>query len=73
MSFFAVINQTFLSPFLSLSPLVRLQIIFDGFTVGRFDEGLADNDFETTDSSLMSTTGTELPGCPDGFMQVRVR
>jgi hypothetical protein len=47
-----------------------LQIIFDGFTVGRFDEGNADNDFETTDASVMSS-GTELPGCPDGFMQVR--
>lgn len=47
------------------------QIIFDGFTVGRFDEGVADSDFETTDASLMlSTSGAELPGCPDGFMQV---
>lgn len=48
-----------------------LQIIFDGFTVGRFDEGLVDNDFDTTDASLITSTG-ELPGCPDGFMQVRV-
>lgn len=40
--------------------------------MGRFDEGLADNDFDTTDGSLMlSASGTELPGCPDGFMQVR--
>lgn len=50
---------------------VTPQIIFDGFTVGRFDEGIADNDFETTDASLMlSSSGAELPGCPDGFMQV---
>lgn len=53
-------------------PIVIPQIIFDGFTVGRFDEGNADNDFETTDASLMlSSSGAELPGCPDGFMQVR--
>lgn len=51
--------------------LYLFQIIFDGFTVGRFDEGNADNDFETTDVSLMSTSGSDLPGCPDGFMQVR--
>jgi hypothetical protein len=50
--------------------LYHSQIIFDGFTVGRFDEGNADNDLETTDASVMSS-GTELPGCPDGFMQVR--
>lgn len=53
--------------------IVTLQIIFDGFTVGRFDEGVADNEFETTDVSLMlSSSGAELPGCPDGFMQVRL-
>lgn len=54
-----------------ISNVVTPQIIFDGFTVGRFDEGIADNEFETTDVSLMlSAAGAELPGCPDGFMQV---
>lgn len=48
------------------------QIIFDGFTVGRFDEGVADGDLESTDVSVMlATSGAELPGCPDGFMQVK--
>lgn len=46
---------------LSLSSLARFlytQIIFDGFTVGRYDEGLDDND-EATDTSLMSASGSE--------------
>lgn len=59
---------------MTLNPVSNIavsQIIFDGFTVGRFDEGIADNEFETTDVSLMlSASGAELPGCPDGFMQV---
>lgn len=49
--------------------LLYFQIIFDGFKVGRFDEGLADNELETPDGGSMTSTG-ELPGCPDGFMQV---
>lgn len=38
--------------------LTFTQIIFDGFTVGRYDEGLDDNDF-ATDTSLMSASGNE--------------
>ncbi|XP_055708213.1 uncharacterized protein LOC129804698 [Phlebotomus papatasi] len=45
-----------------------VQIIFDGFSVGRFDEGLVDGDGDTLDTSL-SPSG-ELPGCPEGFMQL---
>lgn len=45
-----------------------LQIIFDSFTVGRFDEGMVDTDVDGYETSL-SPTG-ELPGCPEGFMQV---
>jgi len=45
-----------------------LQIIFDGFTVGRFDEGMVDTDVDGYETNL-SPTG-ELPGCPEGFMQV---
>lgn len=44
------------------------QIIFDGFTVGRFDEGMVDTDVDGYETNL-SPTG-ELPGCPEGFMQV---
>jgi hypothetical protein len=36
--------------------------------VGRFDEGLVDNDLDTVESST-SMMG-DLPGCPEGFMQV---
>ena len=36
-----------------------MQIIFDGFTVGRYDEGLEEHDFEATDTSLMSASGTD--------------
>uniref|UniRef100_A0A182Y387 Uncharacterized protein n=1 Tax=Anopheles stephensi TaxID=30069 RepID=A0A182Y387_ANOST len=42
-------------------------IIFDKFTVGRFDEGLIDPDMDSSDASL--TSGGDLPGCPEGFMQ----
>lgn len=43
---------------------VLQQIIFDGFTVGRYDEGTDDNDFETTDTTtLMSASGTEACKC----------
>ncbi|XP_070492853.1 uncharacterized protein [Chironomus tepperi] len=45
-----------------------VQIIFDGFTVGRYDEGLEEHDFEATDTSLMSASGTD--ACPDGYMQL---
>ncbi|KAL9905570.1 uncharacterized protein ACN2A1_005348 isoform 2-T2 [Glossina fuscipes fuscipes] len=45
-----------------------VQIIFDSFTVGRFDEGMVDTDVDGYETSL-SPTG-ELPGCPEGFMQV---
>ncbi|XP_055843991.1 uncharacterized protein LOC129910587 [Episyrphus balteatus] len=45
-----------------------VQIIFDGFTVGRFDEGLVDSDIDGFDSNF-SPSG-ELPGCPEGFMQL---
>lgn len=45
-----------------------LQIIFDGFSVGRFDEGLIDSDSDSSDMSLSSFG--DLPGCPEGFMQV---
>lgn len=44
------------------------KIIFDGFTVGRFDEGMVDTDVDGYETNL-SPTG-ELPGCPEGFMQV---
>lgn len=44
------------------------QIIFDSFTVGRFDEGMVDIDVDGYETSL-SPNG-ELPGCPEGFMQV---
>lgn len=42
-------------------PSQRPQIIFDGFTVGRYDEGSDDNnnDFETVDTGLLSAGGTE--------------
>lgn len=36
-----------------------MQIIFDGFTVGRYDEGLEEHEFEATDTSLMSASGTD--------------
>ncbi|XP_035784702.1 uncharacterized protein LOC118462806 [Anopheles albimanus] len=45
-----------------------VQIIFDKFTVGRFDEGLIDPDMDSSDASL--TLGGDLPGCPEGFMQL---
>ncbi|KAH8261683.1 hypothetical protein KR044_013262 [Drosophila immigrans] len=45
-----------------------VQIIFDGFTVGRFDEGMVDTDVDGYETNL-SPTG-ELPGCPEGFMQL---
>ncbi|XP_001841887.2 uncharacterized protein LOC6031035 isoform X2 [Culex quinquefasciatus] len=45
-----------------------VQIIFDRFTVGRFDEGLIDPDLDSSDASL--TSGGDLPGCPEGFMQL---
>ncbi|XP_055602820.1 uncharacterized protein LOC129751377 isoform X2 [Uranotaenia lowii] len=45
-----------------------VQIIFDKFTVGRFDEGLIDPDMDSNDASL--TSGGDLPGCPEGFMQL---
>ncbi|XP_055387186.1 uncharacterized protein LOC129615828 [Condylostylus longicornis] len=45
-----------------------VQIIFDGFTVGRFDEGMVDPDADGIDSSFSSIG--ELPGCPEGFMQL---
>ncbi|XP_055538811.1 uncharacterized protein LOC129726149 [Wyeomyia smithii] len=45
-----------------------VQIIFDKFTVGRFDEGLIDPDMDSSDTSL--TSGGDLPGCPEGFMQL---
>ncbi|KNC30893.1 hypothetical protein FF38_09290 [Lucilia cuprina] len=45
-----------------------VQIIFDSFTVGRFDEGMVDTDVDGYETSL-SPTG-ELPGCPEGFMQL---
>ncbi|XP_058065903.1 uncharacterized protein LOC131215530 [Anopheles bellator] len=45
-----------------------VQIIFDKFTVGRFDEGLIDPDMDSSDASL--TMGGDLPGCPEGFMQL---
>ncbi|XP_030374233.1 uncharacterized protein LOC115623825 [Scaptodrosophila lebanonensis] len=45
-----------------------VQIIFDGFTVGRFDEGMVDTDVDGYEANL-SPTG-ELPGCPEGFMQL---
>lgn len=45
------------------------QIIFDAFSVGRFDEGLVDSDSDSSDTSLTSLG--DLPGCPEGFMQVR--
>ncbi|XP_061498537.1 uncharacterized protein LOC1276733 [Anopheles gambiae] len=45
-----------------------VQIIFDKFTVGRFDEGLIDPDMDSSDASL--TSGGDLPGCPEGFMQL---
>lgn len=48
--------------------LATQQIIFDGFTVGRFDEGMVDTDVDGYETNL-SPTG-ELPGCPEGFMQV---
>lgn len=45
-----------------------VQIIFDKFTVGRFDEGLIDPDADSSDAGL--TSGGDLPGCPEGFMQL---
>ncbi|XP_021696516.1 uncharacterized protein LOC5563894 [Aedes aegypti] len=45
-----------------------VQIIFDKFTVGRFDEGLIDPDADSNDAGL--TSGGDLPGCPEGFMQL---
>ncbi|XP_055632002.1 uncharacterized protein LOC129771902 [Toxorhynchites rutilus septentrionalis] len=45
-----------------------VQIIFDRFTVGRFDGGLIDPDMDSSDASL--TSGGDLPGCPEGFMQL---
>lgn len=50
--------------------IIFFQIIFDGFSVGRFDEGLIDSDTDSADISL-STIG-DLPGCPEGFMQVNI-
>lgn len=46
----------------------HFQIIFDGFTVGRFDEGLVDSEAEGYEANFNPTS--ELPGCPEGFMQV---
>lgn len=48
--------------------LFSFQIIFDGFSVGRFDEGVVDGESDATEASL--TPSGELPGCPEGFMQV---
>lgn len=45
------------------------QIIFDGFSVGRFDEGLLDTDSDRNESHYANHIG-DLPGCPEGFMQV---
>ncbi|XP_018785466.1 PREDICTED: uncharacterized protein LOC108966827 [Bactrocera latifrons] len=45
-----------------------VQIIFDSFTVGRFDEGMVDSDVEGYESNV-NPVG-ELPGCPEGFMQL---
>lgn len=47
---------------------IFFQIIFDGFSVGRFDEGVVDGESDATEASL--TLSGELPGCPEGFMQV---
>lgn len=47
---------------------ISFQIIFDAFSVGRFDEGLIDSDSDSSDNSLSSMG--DLPGCPEGFMQV---
>lgn len=49
--------------------LFFLQIIFDGFSVGRFDEGLLDSDSDRNESHYSNHIG-DLPGCPEGFMQV---
>lgn len=49
------------------------QIIFDGFSVGRFDEGLLDGDAERESTNPISHLHMgDLPGCPEGFMQVRL-
>ncbi|KAG4071236.1 hypothetical protein HA402_008971 [Bradysia odoriphaga] len=45
-----------------------VQIIFDAFSVGRFDEGLIDADSDSGDTTLTSLG--DLPGCPEGFMQL---
>lgn len=47
---------------------IHFQIIFDGFTVGRFDEGLVDSDGDGYEANFSPTS--DLPGCPEGFMQV---
>lgn len=49
--------------------LFFLQIIFDGFSVGRFDEGLLDSETDRNESHYSNHIG-DLPGCPEGFMQV---
>lgn len=47
-----LINSTF---FLSR----KIQIIFDGFTVGRYNEGLDDNDFDSDRRLMTAAGGTE--------------
>lgn len=46
---------------------LSFQIIFDSFTVGRFDEGMVDSDIDGYESNV--NPAGELPGCPEGFMQ----
>lgn len=53
---------------INIKIIIIFQIIFDGFSVGRFDEGLVEGELDSVDASL-SPAG-ELPGCPEGFMQV---
>lgn len=50
---------------------VILQIIFDGFTVGRYNEGTDDNnDFESVDTrTMMSAGGTE--ACKFSFSLIK--
>lgn len=50
-----------------ISFFISIQIIFDGFTVGRYDEGLDENnDFETTQHSLTTASGSE--ACKFSFL-----
>lgn len=57
---------------ISLYFLLSFQIIFDSFSVGRFDEGLVDSDLDNGDATALISSQLvgELPGCPEGFMQV---